>query len=406
MRARGKVPLHEWIALGVIVLLAQAVKRTTLIVLPLVVWLLVLPDDAPLRRRWRPFALFICGLILTLLLFPSVPQQAAEWERNRERSPAWRLPGQGIDGSAAFFIQDHSHQRRLYIAQNLLADDVPHVWGQMVIASARVRGIQSKPWVCLSVIDRVAQSAACTQAGENWDTLRVQHRVYAGTPFVRVVVGIGTPRNWGATGEALVDDVTLARVGHSENLLRNGSAEVPRSRLRVLAHKLLRTFHLAPSAMYVPKRWSHPLPYRLGLAVVILFASFWGDFGWLQYPLPVGLYVALAMVTLIASIGVINAFRHAKPNERSLLAFDVASVLLAFFGSLVPVVGSDWMPQGRYLFPVLLPIVALGVQGLDAWCPPSWHPSRWMRVWIGLTALFSLFAPVWVLLTMRYGILI
>ena len=405
VRARGKVSTRHWLLFGLTVLFAQTTKRTTLVVLPLAAWLLLVPEHAPLRRWRRPLILLAGGVALALLLFPSIPHEAAEWERDRERSPAWRVAGQGIDGSAAFFILDRSRERRLYIAQNLLADDVPRVWDQAVVATAQVRGGRSAAWVCLSVIDRVAQSATCTRAGQEWHTLRVQHRVNAGTPFVRVVVGIGAPRNWRATGEAFVDDVTLSLQGRAGNLLRNGNAEIPRSRPVTLARRVLRVFHLGPSTVYTPRRWEYPLVYRIGLAAAVLFASFWGNFGWLQYPLPLGLYVGLALISLLAAAGVLRAFQRAGPDDRRLLVFDATSLLLAVTGSMIPVLGADWLPQGRYLFPTLLPILALIAQGLDAWRPRAWSPTRWTWICTGMTALFSLFALVWVFLTMR-GILL
>lgn len=38
--------------------------------------------------------------------------------------------------------------------------------------------------------------------------------------------------------------------------------------------------------------------------------------------------------------------------------------------------GRDWQPQGRYLFPALLPITGLLLLGLDRWLHFETHPRR------------------------------
>jgi hypothetical protein len=47
-------------------------------------------------------------------------------------------------------------------------------------------------------------------------------------------------------------------------------------------------------------------------------------------------------------------------------------------------IGRDWQPQGRYLFPALLPITGLLVVGLDHWLHLDAHRAR---IGLGLALL-------------------
>ena len=42
----------------------------------------------------------------------------------------------------------------------------------------------------------------------------------------------------------------------------------------------------------------------------------------------------------------------------------------------LPMLGRPWQPQGRYLFPALVPIAGLLLVGLDTWLDFGRHPRR------------------------------
>lgn len=404
VRAGGRASTLRWSGLLLTALLALVVKRTTLVFPVLTGWLLLMLPRSPLRPWRRHLALVAFGLAAALFLFPHAPHRAAEWERGPERDVALRAVGQGLDGSAAFLVMDESETARGYIAQDLLDIQIPQLWGETVQAEARVRAVGKAAWACLAVVDAWGESATCTRADNVWVPLTLRRRVPRGTPYIRVVLGVGAPHNRMATGRLLADGLTLHRVGRDENLLRNGGAEHPLSRPLFVWREILHQVNLGPRYVYVPQRWTAPVHRRVVIATIVLFASFWGNFGWLQYPLPHALYILLALVTLAALAGVARAAGRVNGEERGLMAFDALAVGLTLTGSMVPVLGADWLPQGRYLFPVLLPAMALGLCGLETWRPRTCSAACWAWAWLSLVGGFSIFALVWTIIQMRGGI--
>ncbi len=364
------------------------------LVIPLALGLLLIVPDSPLRPWRRPVLVVMGAVLVAMLLFPYAPHRAHGWEQGPDRGPATRIPGVGVKQSAALFVEDASPRARAYVAQNLLAERVPKVWGKPLAVEARVRAVGAPAWVCLSIADDTAQTATCDRVGTAWQPLRVYHRARRGTPFVRVVIGVGAPRDRRATGAILVDDVSgrivSAGSGLSEVLV-NGDAETPAHRWAMLFSPLLQRLHLVPSYVYTPRQWQQPLKVRWILALGVLFTSFWGNYGWLVYPLPIPVYVLLAAVTLLSLLGWLR-LGIGKRHGRAADLFDVLVIVFMVGGLLLPTMWTDWMPQGRYLFPLLLPIIATGIQGLDAWRPRMISPHVWWRLWIGGALLFHLYS--------------
>ena len=52
--------------------------------------------------------------------------------------------------------------------------------------------------------------------------------------------------------------------------------------------------------------------------------------------------------------------------------------------------GRSWQPQGRYLFPALLPITGLLLVGLDAWLDFRRRPSRLVGL-VGFEIVLAVF---------------
>ncbi len=109
-----------------------------------------------------------------------------------------------------------------------------------------------------------------------------------------------------------------------------------------------------------------------------LFISTWGHFGWMNITLGVQAYWAFAALTAFAFIGLAwFAFRTLPQWEawrRAVLFVFGASVLTALSAIIALEVrfwdlgwGGD--PQGRYLFPVLIPLATLFLLGLRGFVP-------------------------------------
>ena len=129
---------------------------------------------------------------------------------------------------------------------------------------------------------------------------------------------------------------------------------------------------------------------RYGLYSLLTFAGFWGNFGWLQRPLPMWVYAVLAAICLAAAAGLVRFLLRPRCDTPGVYRGIVKSWLLAFVlivgQAVLPMLGRPWQPQGRYLFPALLPIAGLLVIGLDAWLNFSARPYRWILLLGGLAA--------------------
>lgn len=109
-----------------------------------------------------------------------------------------------------------------------------------------------------------------------------------------------------------------------------------------------------------------------------LFITFWGVFGWLRFPLHGIWYYLIAIIVMLSMYGLYKSFARyclisnlsisaflSSPHRKQLL-FLAGCVLLCYIGvyfyeGLV----SQELPQGRYLFIVLTPIVILLTYGLS-----------------------------------------
>ncbi|MEO8286210.1 MAG: hypothetical protein ABI670_07205 [Chloroflexota bacterium] len=103
--------------------------------------------------------------------------------------------------------------------------------------------------------------------------------------------------------------------------------------------------------------------------------SFWGDFGWLSIPLPDALYTLLAVIIVIAAIGLlVRAFRRrGRWNWTdwlgliSLLAL-VATIAATYSWQMMGLATRSLTADlaGRYLFVLIVPIMWLILAGLSA----------------------------------------
>lgn len=135
--------------------------------------------------------------------------------------------------------------------------------------------------------------------------------------------------------------------------------------------------------------------------VTVTFHSFWGQFGWMAVPMDGRTYQLLTILTLIALTGLLlftfHAFRFTapalSPGQTHLLLFmasAIALMLLAYSGYNL----SFKQLQGRYLFPVIIPLGLFFTLGLAETLSPRW--GWWLAgglglalVWVALASLQS-----------------
>lgn len=127
-----------------------------------------------------------------------------------------------------------------------------------------------------------------------------------------------------------------------------------------------------------------------------LFISTWGHFGWMNITLGVQAYWAFAALTVFAFAGLVwFAFKTLPKWDtwRRAVLFVFGASVLAALGVIIALEVRFWDlgwggdPQGRYLFPVLIPLATLFLLGLRGFIPRAQHV-----VWLGvLTAALVLY---------------
>jgi len=111
--------------------------------------------------------------------------------------------------------------------------------------------------------------------------------------------------------------------------------------------------------------------------ILVTFESFWAFFGWMNLRLDLIWYVFLGFVCLTAAGGLALMFSRMLKGRLTLAAWQQMSLLVfcsAVLLALIPMVirqFRDFMgfPQGRYLFPVIIPLATFFMLGLEQWIP-------------------------------------
>jgi hypothetical protein len=135
------------------------------------------------------------------------------------------------------------------------------------------------------------------------------------------------------------------------------------------------TFYSPFSILYSLLSVLHP-PSSIALSFLLTFASFWANFGWMNVPLDLGWYAALAVLSLLALCGLgLFAVRVARgaealePWQRRALLMLLLAVVLIFAQTFGLIIVRGIHQQGRYLFPALVPLAMLFTLGLREWVP-------------------------------------
>ncbi|MBI2322194.1 MAG: hypothetical protein HYU88_08945 [Chloroflexi bacterium] len=172
--------------------------------------------------------------------------------------------------------------------------------------------------------------------------------------------------------------------------------------------------HLDPYILAVlldPERYSAEAAESYGFLLRFAFESFWARFGWLTIPVARGWYDGLLVACAVALFGLPLALwrwrRSAgrQPGEGWAVAVLAAAALLTSAMALLPYLAGalpqEW-PQGRYLYPGVLPLALLTTFGLRAWLPDRYAAGGLLLVASGLAA-FDALCLVGYLLPHYYG---
>lgn len=318
------------------------------------------------RRRTALFGVAAAAAALALLLPTPMP---AGWRG------VGQLPGGGRTPTTlherpgwAVRVVDRSPRTAGRLLQDVDAPDMAALAGRPVRAVLWVRSAGDTPAPGrLLIRDAAGASQASFVAGDRWQPVTLERTLAITTTSVRLAVvptAGGSPQE---TGALLVAQAALwpaEEAPGAGTLLRNGDFRQAARVGELLAVPLEAWWRqFAPRS---PAAWERP--ERSLLYLVLAFPGYWGNFGWLQRPLPVLLYALLAGVTATAGVGVALRWRREASARAWLGAWLLAALLIAL-QTFIPMIGRDWQPQGRYLFPALMPLTGLLLAGLDHWLP-------------------------------------
>jgi len=182
------------------------------------------------------------------------------------------------------------------------------------------------------------------------------------------------------------------------NILSNSDVTEPALRAGSTLARVRRYLHWRELAwVWRSDRLREPAP--LGWALPrILFASFWGQFGWMSLPLVGGTpwESALTLICLgglLGTIGWLASARGVVWQRRSV----VLLLLLVAVETLFPLLYAYTQPrsqaiqQGRYCFPALAPIMLLLALGWRTLLPARWRTGALLLAG-AFSALFALAA--------------
>lgn len=400
------------------VALALVAKRTAAAALPLVaaVWLLAAAWHMRLRLHRRAAS----ALVAALLALASVGLFAAVGPT--DRPPGWlfnptdagQLTPDARSGALALALEAPAEMPAIAV-RYLDRGGVFRARGQVVETEAWLRSPHGTASVSLLVGDGRSEEGTSAVVGSAWMLLRFARTIAPGAPSVYVKILLDQDD---AARVVLVDDVRLSvsgSVGQASDLLRAGDFEHRAWELRPAAARLLRLLHLEPSVLAVvfdAERYSAESAESYGFMLRFAFESFWARFGWLSLPVARGWYDALLAACAVALLGLpLAVWRWRRCTDRQpgdgcvLVVLGLAALLttaMALLPYLAGALPQEW-PQGRYLYPGVLPLALLATLGLRAWLPDRYAAVGLLLVAGGLAA-FDVVCLVGYLLPHYYGV--
>ena len=382
------------VGLILLLLLALASKKTNSFLLP---WLtiigLALGWHWLRRRAWQPSAVakIVLGALLVVIILLLPVNTPASWRTIGLPWAARRLDGTaprppGAPESPGVIEIDRS---RRGVIQAITGQSARALRGQAVQTNAYVRSPDALPASGrLTIRDAAGFSQVEFIADNQWQSVAISRTIALTATRVKIAIAIGSADGAEETGRLLVSHMGLFSRSDADtttNLFRNGdfSRSARLGEPLVVAPLQDRWQRFAPR-MQTGDEPATDLLKTYGLYSLLTFAGFWGNFGWLQRPLPLWVYAVLAAICMVAAAGVFRFLRRspAEPSgvSRGIVGVWLLAVALVAGQVFLPMLGRPWQPQGRYLFPALLPIAGLLLVGSDAWLDFGRHPRRLVGV--------------------------
>ncbi len=355
--------------LAALSLLAKRTSFFTVTLIPVVIAVHVHRRRVPLSHCCR--CAVAAGSMLTLLLLAILLSwrggDAAQWMPLQGSSADTRSETLARSGSYSLEATDGR------LMQALPFNTVRALRGKTVTLKAWVTSPGARQRGSIIMEDDQGRSAKVFIAGSGWTRHEVTFEVTPSARTMRVILDSSPGPEQGGEG-LFFDDLSLLEEGQeARNWLGNGSAEIPALRLQRPAR--VASGYLSSSQLLDPRSYDPTSLRRYLLYTLLTFAGFWANFGWLTLPLDPGWYALLALVALVSFAGLLSwgigllrglrakVKRAPGSSDTVLLVFLVGFALLVV-QTFLPMIGSQWQPQGRYLFPGLVIIATLFSFGL------------------------------------------
>ncbi|KXK21085.1 MAG: hypothetical protein UZ15_CFX003001591, partial [Chloroflexi bacterium OLB15] len=141
----------------------------------------------------------------------------------------------------------------------------------------------------------------------------------------------------------------------------------------------------------------------LQLFIQLTYNSFWGQFGWMAFPLQGWMYTAIFIFMLAVLIGWVMRFFVKVPGRAQLDRWQVIGWLVMGVLGFIAVMqyiyynAEFFQAQGRYLYPGLLPLGLFVALGLDGWALLWRRRSQRLRWGAQLPILLFLPLNLWLI---------
>jgi 4-amino-4-deoxy-L-arabinose transferase-like glycosyltransferase len=417
-------PRAENVALALAGLgLGLAAKRTALAVLPGVA--VVLYGAWVLRRGW-PLGYRLAALALPLAVLVTHPLWAfvpsttvSAWQLSGAGESSWARGG--LFGERALSVAPQATGQAGWLRQSLSTAQSADVADEGVTLGAWVRTAdgragtarmelrQGEHVVTVPIpVDGIWRFNGRSVPQVGREPLVLTVFVDRGRPpvlFDGVVVApgrlVGPPERLDADGTG-----GLWAGREFVNLVRNGSGEDVERRLTPWLGRVFEAVGAAPEVVVGTSRLD-----RLGAGGweqtgwLIAFAreGYVGRFSWMTLPLAAWVYAAFDILLIGALIGLagvaVGVARRRGSGDRTRLwiigTWAVAvcgGLLVALLPFLVGARGTEW-PQGRYIYPCIVPISGLIAAGVSAYVPRAWKVPA-LAVWSVAALVLNLYVLV------------
>lgn len=395
-------------------IMATLAKKTALFLIPLA----GLACCIALYRQWRGWRTRVrwaalAGLVAIVIAFAWPSDRPWGWSGRWQPWGGGRSATAAHEGGYGALVVDATARGYGRLMQALSPEQAIRLRGQPVLFSAWVRaprGSATGP-VRLAVQEGDRSTERVAALAGDWQRVEVSHEVSPTASQLRVVVAPGAGGSESEIGSVAVDDARLVVVeGQGENtpdnggdnLLRNPGFERGTPWGIILVEPVARSWQAA----WLNREAAPDAPWqRKLLYLALLFPGFWGNFGWLQVPMPVAVYAGLAAICGLALAGLVLPGQGrtlgkgvALPDAARWLGLGLA---LALAQNLVPMWQHDWQPQARYLFPALVPVFVFFITGLRIWSR-RWHLRHGLPLYLLGFLLLDLYALFGVLMPHYY----